>query len=295
MRKVSEGTTLPDELDNVPNGVMPSHLLAPFLGKWRMYHRSVPLFERFFAAAKAELGIDLSVIPGVTSIYRPIERQETLFYARHYETPTGTKLYKGKRYSLRPGMAQAATPGFSLHGWALAADICYLNGRAITSTDRVRLRPVAARFGIKDTVSSENWHWCAVDVDRYYPMFVEAQPPSGIQNPPEPPRLGTDLMRGDPGIYPRLPIEAFRDLPVLQVGSSGDVVTYVRMTLVLVGNQPDCPLAGDYDQDLWWRVARFQEGWRVFVDPNMQVDGIVKEADYLAFAVAWIFSGKLPA
>lgn len=73
------------------------------------------------------------------------------FLRRHYEDPNGKLEYKGKRYSLRAGMAPYAPPGKSNHNIGLAADL---------EGDMDWLQQNAARFGLKTfaDVINEPWH-----------------------------------------------------------------------------------------------------------------------------------------
>lgn len=55
--------------------------------------------------------------------YRSHQDQINLFLSRYVENPNGNKSWNGKRWSLKKGMAPAATPGMSLHESGQAADL----------------------------------------------------------------------------------------------------------------------------------------------------------------------------
>jgi hypothetical protein len=165
-----EGVTLPKVLDGVENGKIPDDLLAPIVSgrSWRALKPAAPIFALFFAAVYAETGRTLSIIKGSGNAYRTFARQDEMFRERHRVCKGGPFRYLKKLWCRLVGMAASAIPGFSNHGWALACDLCWVVDGVdmpITALDRVRLRSIAARFGIYDTVRSENWHWVIRDLD----------------------------------------------------------------------------------------------------------------------------------
>lgn len=75
----------------------------------------------FRAACYAATGVWLTI----TSANRSYERQVEIFLERYTRSNTGRKsrVWNGVRYWLRVGAADAAVPGTSNHGWAIAVDM----------------------------------------------------------------------------------------------------------------------------------------------------------------------------
>jgi LAS superfamily LD-carboxypeptidase LdcB len=78
---------------------------------------------RALCAAALEAGHTLK-ISGPSSAYRTYAMQELIFRQRYTTTPNGTtgRLWEGKVWYKKPGVAAAAVPGTSNHGWGLACD-----------------------------------------------------------------------------------------------------------------------------------------------------------------------------
>lgn len=200
MRVVNEGITAPDDLDRVENGKLPAALLRPFEAKWLFHHRACDLFGIWFDTVYAETGWQLKVIAGISNSYRSYEAQVQLFYQRFREDPAGRQMFAGKRWSLKPGMASAAVPvggsflingvwkpsAGSNHGWGLSGDMCFVGERAINARERIVLDQIGARFGIRSTTPSENWHFSCLNVQVWHPtVFGSTEGP--IQPPVTPP------------------------------------------------------------------------------------------------------------
>jgi hypothetical protein len=80
---------------------------------------------RSLQLAAQEHGFSLTM----TGAYRSYDQQVQLFTQRYGTEPTdhGSKVWDGTTYWLKPGMAMAAVPGNSNHGWGAAVD-CALGG-----------------------------------------------------------------------------------------------------------------------------------------------------------------------
>lgn len=184
-RLVAEGVRLPDDIDGYfGRSDIPRELLVPFMGRWYVHHLAADNFQAFVDAAKAE-GIGIVPIPGAASAYRPYSVQRQLFLSRYTPCSGGgprAKVWEGRIYCLKPGMAEAATPAKSLHGAGLAIDFMRDNGRAINSAERARLRQIGAPFSVVDTVKSENWHFAVQNADGYFGHPVTA-PAAPAKNP----------------------------------------------------------------------------------------------------------------
>jgi D-alanyl-D-alanine carboxypeptidase len=100
---------------------------------------------------------------GRTDSYRPLEAQEDLFRERYTTTPLAdrpSKIWKGQRWYQRPNTAEAAVPGTSNHGWALAVDTT----NSESATDDLDTETLAwlvaneEQFGFSHELQSEVWH-----------------------------------------------------------------------------------------------------------------------------------------
>jgi len=103
-------------------------------------------------------------ISHTTNSYRPYTEQERIFRDRYYPSILGTRYWQGRRWRKRTGVAVAAVPGTSNHGWGLAVDIGEESdgdlGTESISTAAVQwLVNNAHRFGYSGELQSEPWHW----------------------------------------------------------------------------------------------------------------------------------------
>lgn len=162
---------MPTDLAGIDNGRLPAHLLTSVGPAGGRLH---PLAARCWAAtwiAARAAAMDLTYSPGGT--YRTLEAQGSLFVQRWTTTPlpgrTST-VYAGQRWWLRRGMAQAARPGTSNHGYGLAID----TASGTTPAGAQSLTPPALRWLIANAVSlgwswelqSEPWHLRMTTGDR---------------------------------------------------------------------------------------------------------------------------------
>lgn len=166
--------TVPDPVRASGNGTLPPSWLRSFDGTTRTdYKLFAPVsyaMQAMHLAAWDEAGIKFAT----TGRYRSYARQEALFLERFTPGPfdptvhrtkpsTVRRVWAGKEWFLKRGMAMAATPGTSNHGWGIADDICELdaNGNIISLTDRglTWLRGDAHRFGFALDTWEERWHW----------------------------------------------------------------------------------------------------------------------------------------
>jgi UDP-N-acetylmuramoyl-tripeptide--D-alanyl-D-alanine ligase len=144
-------------LKGVKPGDLPPELLRPIEGKGKLHHCAADAYEAMDAAANAE-GIDLAPTSQADT-YRSLETQEYGFYSRYTDKP-GKKLlkqtpriYKGKAWYLKKGLAPMAVPGTSNHNLGIAVDIANASGKRLEW-----LMKHAQRFGFSWEVQSEPWH-----------------------------------------------------------------------------------------------------------------------------------------
>jgi D-alanyl-D-alanine dipeptidase len=150
-------------LEDVTHRETSACLLAPEMAKcW------IALRE---AVAK-QFEVQLVILGG--GAYRDFDAQVSLFGQR-YRTPAMSGLpsnqyrrWNGIQYSLRDGMASAATPGTSNHGRGAAVDAAILgaDGKVVAITSRTDmfdwLLQHAHEFGLSWELQSEPWHLRAV-------------------------------------------------------------------------------------------------------------------------------------
>lgn len=154
----------PSSIKDCKNGQIPARLLKPCGIRRFVMVEPAATAMRGLVAKAASHRIALSA----TGTWRPLAAQEALFYRRYQKTPSypGARheVYKGQEWWLRKGVAGAAVPGRSNHGWGLAVDFARRNkAGVIVSLDAVTLQWLAEHgptYGFYNTVRSENWHWC---------------------------------------------------------------------------------------------------------------------------------------
>ncbi len=156
---------LPSELKGQSNGKIDPALLRKIRPTGTLYHRAAEDWHAMREAAWND-GILLSLSQG----YRTYDQQVALFKARYTtEVLKGrpTKRWQGKVWYQKPNTAQAATPGFSNHGWGCAVDLAIdADGDEafewpVRSIDQKALRWLltnAARFNFGWELQSEPWH-----------------------------------------------------------------------------------------------------------------------------------------
>ena len=148
--------TFPPALATQKNGRLDPVLLAPVKPFGNLYGKTAAIAWAEMKAAAKKDSVILKPTSGVDT-YRPYNVQEALFAARYStEEITGrpTRTCNGKTYWLLPGVASAACPGTSNHGWGLAVDIY-----AVGAEGRLEwLLDNAARFGWSWELQSEPWH-----------------------------------------------------------------------------------------------------------------------------------------
>jgi hypothetical protein len=100
----------------------------------------------------------------MTGSYRTLQGQKDLFGQRYTTENTGrkSKVWNNTTYWLKPGMAMAAVPGTSNHGWGCAVDAALGGyGNAAQSVGEPFLSWAVAnarQFGWSWEVQSEPWH-----------------------------------------------------------------------------------------------------------------------------------------
>lgn len=135
-------------------------------GNQRLLTNAAKSYERLAKAFRKRFGKVLSV----TDSYRPYEDQKRIFLARYDHTPRagntyangGIKRWNGKTWHKKAGVAVAAQPGWSNHGWGLALDLGAGVNRSFTSPEYLWMQANAPAYGwtnIEGRPLREPWHW----------------------------------------------------------------------------------------------------------------------------------------
>lgn len=143
LKNVKPGELTPDLLKNIEKG--------------KLHHCAADAYEAMDEAANAE-GIDLSPT-STADTYRSLEMQEYGFFQRYTTTPKPAqmkqkpKIYKGKAWYLKKGMAPLAVPGTSNHNLGIAVDIAEATGRRLDW-----MLANAHKYGFSWELQVEPWH-----------------------------------------------------------------------------------------------------------------------------------------
>ena len=138
-------------------GELGPELLRGIEGKGKLHQCAADAYEAMDTAANVD-GIDLSPTSQADT-YRSLETQEYGFYQRYTDKPKPKlmkqtpRIYKGKAWYLKKGLAPMAVPGTSNHNLGIAIDIANASGKRLEW-----LLANAQRFGFSWEVQSEPWH-----------------------------------------------------------------------------------------------------------------------------------------
>jgi LAS superfamily LD-carboxypeptidase LdcB len=145
-------------LKGVEPGELDPSLLRKIEGKGQLHHCAADAYEAMDAAANAE-GIDLSPTSPADT-YRSLAVQEYGFFQRYTDNPKPAlmkqkpRIYKGKAWYLKKGLAPMAVPGTSNHNLGIAVDIANSSGARLEW-----LAKNAPSFGFSwEVLPSEPWH-----------------------------------------------------------------------------------------------------------------------------------------
>lgn len=154
MRLPVRKVTYPAGIIGKGNGQLPAHATTRIPGNPDIV-LAKPAARAFQAmhAAAADAGHHLWTST-VTNSYRPLYEQERIFMKRYYPSILGTRWWNGKRWRRKSGVAAAAVPGTSNHGWGLALDFTRLTDPATRW-----LIDHAHTYGFSAELQSEPWHW----------------------------------------------------------------------------------------------------------------------------------------
>jgi peptidoglycan hydrolase-like protein with peptidoglycan-binding domain len=128
----------------------------------------------------------------MTGAYRSYDQQVALFNERYSTAATGggSKTWNGTTYWLKAGMAMAAVPGTSNHGWGCAVDTALGGyGASAKAVDSVFLQWALENVGANGwswEVQSEPWHLRLTDIHAAPKVATAAAPAPAAQSAPAP-------------------------------------------------------------------------------------------------------------
>jgi LAS superfamily LD-carboxypeptidase LdcB len=279
----------PTDLKNLTNGKLPTSLLTSIGHGGLLHHKAA----RAFRALESEClrrGLPLTWTNGGT--YRSYAAQETLFRQRFtttYLAGQPRRWWNGQWWYLRHGVAIAAVPGTSNHGWGLAVDTAFDRNPAdgISPKDATYIanhklfpwfRDNIHHWGFSFELQSEPWHIRYVAGDTLPPAVLAyeaslVRPPAPNPPTPAPPIPAPGLPVFDPakgqwGLWP------IARKPVTRRGDRGDHVRYLQGVLKLKGNQNITFIDGSFGPQTHAAVVNLQ---RFF---GLSPDGIVGPATW---------------
>jgi hypothetical protein len=249
--------TKPADLAGVENGKLPSSLLVDVDGYGKLHHLAARAFAALVAGC-AGIGLPLTFTKG--GLYRTYRQQETLFRSR-YEiggTGGGCKTWNGERWCKKvSGLATAAVPGTSNHGWGLAIDTAYdsneANGVNPEDAAYIKGHPAFDQFvelvgvyGFSFELQSEPWHIRYVTGDDI-PQAVLDYESDGTVDPI--PQEGTFMQW----------------LDTIRLGSFGNTVTIAQALLRSRGHS-SLQVDGQFGGDTENHVRFFQHEFGLVAD-----------------------------
>lgn len=255
----------PRDLAGASNGKLPASILKSVKPNpsWQMHHIAARAWEAMRAAAWSA-GIKLSVSGNP---YRSYERQVQLFNQRYTSTFTAgvntrqdVRVWDGKMYYKRLGVAAVAVPGTSNHGWGLAVDTAIdADGdlgfewptKSIDQSAINWLLANASKYGFSWELQSEPWHL------RYVLGEIVPQAVLDFENPPTNPVF--DPENGKFALWP------LANKASLRINSKGDMVKYLQGVLKTKAGQ-NINVNGVFDAQTEIAVKNIQRFFGLTVD-----------------------------
>lgn len=171
---------MPSDLKSEANGNLKPSLLRDIKApNGKLHHLAATAWNALQLAAYFD-GVELKHV----GAYRPLSEQIALFNNRYEAQKTGrvpevTRVYNGKTWYLKKGMAPAGTPSTSNHGWGLAIDIADASGKRLEwLLGDGFMTSNALKFGfsweVKSGANAEAWHIRYVCGDKLPEAVLEA-------------------------------------------------------------------------------------------------------------------------
>lgn len=280
----------PASLVNQPNGTLDPSILVNVHPSGQLHVTAARAWRALVAAAGAE-GLPLTFTYG--GMYRSYAAQVNLFKQRYvpfvqYTIVDGVKKetrrewWNGQWWWLKVGVAGAAKPGTSNHGWGLAIDTAFdtdpTDGLGPDDAAGITRHPKwlwfvanAPRYGFSWEDQSEPWHIRYVAGDNI-PAAVTNYENAATATPGFPP---FNPAAGQFSLYP------LAAKPAVKLGDSGDTVKYLQGVLKIKAGQDVGPIDGKFGPKTEAAVKNLQAFF------GLTVDGWVgaqtwKVVDYLA-------------
>jgi hypothetical protein len=240
----------------VPFGYGTQRVAISDLDKYETWSKLHPAFkarvQAMFEAAGGNVGCGTG--------WRSTDVQRTMFLQRHVVSSSGSILWDGKRWALKPGMAAAAPPGSSFHegvnnGQAMAIDIVGDMAWADAHCDQFALQQFSQ-------VNHEPWHFQCAELPRSVSSWISAGRPQPSASATGSPAIST----------PAQPVKTptGRQHPTLHVGDHGPAVATMQTLLIKAGSMSNRPANRDgvFGPGTLGVVKQFQGSHQ------LQVDGI---------------------
>lgn len=170
----------PSDLKNAVNGNLKPALLRDIKAPNGQLHRLAATAWNALQLAAYFDGVELKHV----GAYRPLSEQIALFNNRYEAQKTGrvpevTRVYNGKTWYLKKGMAPAGSPGTSNHGIGLAIDVASASGKRLEwLIGDGFMTSNALKFGfsweVKSGANAEAWHIRYVCGDKLPEAVLEA-------------------------------------------------------------------------------------------------------------------------
>lgn len=170
----------PKSLRGYDNGQIPAALLVE-CGFGPNYKMVEPAARAMKALIKLYATHPDNIEISTTGCYRSYNAQVKLFLERFTLEKTNggiLKEFNGKNYYLKNGVAQAATPGRSNHGWGLASDLAVKHKDKhipVTQTLVQLLIAQAADFGFCAELDNKPWHWVYFAGNKVPPAVIKVE------------------------------------------------------------------------------------------------------------------------
>jgi hypothetical protein len=258
---------LPRDLIGQPNGTLDPSLLVS-IGNKGTLHKLAARSWRAFVAEGLSNGLPLTYTFGGT--YRTFNQQATLFRQRFTTSliqGARRKWWNGQWWYLRPGAAEAATPGTSNHGLGLAIDAAFDKdiSDGIGPDDAASIaghpkfswfRDNAIRFGFSFELQSEPWHIRYVAGDNIPKAVLDYE--ASITGSPAFPPFKPEL--GQWSLWP------IANKPAAKLGDVGDHVKYLQGVLKLKAGQNIGTIDGSFGPKTELAVENLQRFFKLSID-----------------------------
>lgn len=150
-------------------------------------------------AFNADIAGHTLAISHAPNAYRPYFIQERIFLQRYTTIPNGDRprTWQGKKWYKKPGVAAAAVPGTSNHGWGLAIDLGEYTPEGVHSLDQATLEYLVSTahiYGWSWELESEPWHVRCVVGDFIPPAVLRHEADQVGVELPEEAESGMDII-----------------------------------------------------------------------------------------------------